>query len=96
MGYNIIVSPRAQKEILNAIEYYSMYSELAPQKFIESISFSYNLISQNPFHEIRYKNIRSVKLTFFPYSLFYVLNESTQQVKIISCFHNKLNPKKRP
>ena len=95
MSYNIVVSPRAQKEILHAIEYYRIYSDLAPQKFIDSITFSYNLLSQNPFHEIRYKNIRLFKIPIFPYSLFYVLNDSTNEVKIISCFHNKLNPKKR-
>ena len=96
MSFKIVVSPRAQKEILNAIDYYRLYSDLALEKFIDSIFFSYNLLSQNPFHEIRYINIRSFKIPIFPYSLFYVLNDSTHVVKIISCFHNKLNPKKRP
>jgi plasmid stabilization system protein ParE len=34
MAYKIIVSPRAQKEIENAIDYYALYSVDAPINFI--------------------------------------------------------------
>jgi plasmid stabilization system protein ParE len=34
MVYKIIVSPPAQKEIENAIDYYSLYSVEAPKTFI--------------------------------------------------------------
>ena len=34
MAYKIIVSPRAQKEIENAIDYSALYSTDAPENFI--------------------------------------------------------------
>ena len=34
MTYKIIVSPRAQKEIEDAIDYYSLKSQKAPKTFI--------------------------------------------------------------
>ena len=34
MGYKIIVSPRAQNEIINAIEFYKKQSLQAPNNFI--------------------------------------------------------------
>jgi hypothetical protein len=34
MAYSIIVSPRAQKEIENAIDYYALYSADAPENFV--------------------------------------------------------------
>ena len=38
MAHKIIVSPRAQKEIENAIEYYALYSVDAPLNFITSLN----------------------------------------------------------
>jgi hypothetical protein len=36
MAYNIIVSPRVQNKIENAIDYYLLYSVDAPKRFIEA------------------------------------------------------------
>jgi toxin ParE1/3/4 len=41
MAYRIIVSPRAQKEIENAIEYYALYSYDAPRNFITLLKETY-------------------------------------------------------
>jgi len=96
MAYKIIVSPRAQKEIENSIDYYGLYSESAPKDFIDAIRESYSTLEKIPFFKIRYKNIRALGLKKFPHSLNYVVNEETKTVKILSCFHNKRNPKRRP
>jgi hypothetical protein len=96
MDYKIIVSPKAQIEILNAINYYSKYSINAPKNFISQIEKSYKALSTNPYYTIQYRNIRSLKLSKYPYSLYFSVNENDFVVEILSCFHNKLNPKKRP
>ena len=38
MVYSIIISPRAQKEIENAVDYYALYSVNAPSKFINALT----------------------------------------------------------
>ena len=96
MAYKIIVSDRAQKEIENAIDYYSLYSVDAPQTFITILENSYNTLATSPFFKIRYKNIRAMKIKKFPYSLYFIIQETNKTVRILSCFHHKLNPKKRP
>ncbi|WP_339925917.1 type II toxin-antitoxin system RelE/ParE family toxin [uncultured Cyclobacterium sp.] len=96
MGYNIIVSPRSQKEIENAIEYYSLHSSTAPLNFITALKEAYATLKTNPFFKVVYRNIRSLKLKKFPHSLYFVLNENQNTVRILSCFHNKRNPVKRP
>lgn len=96
MAYKIIVSPRAQKEIGNAIDYYSLYSVDAPRAFITDLEKSYNSLAISPFFKIRYKNIRALKIRNFPYSLYFVIEETNRTVKILACFHHKLNPNKRP
>lgn len=96
MAYKIIVSPRAQKEIENAIDYYALYSTDAPKDFITELNETYKTIETNPFFRVRYKNIRALRLKRFPYSLFYVINENQNSVRVLSCFHNKRNPSNRP
>ncbi len=96
MAYKISISPRAQKEIENAIEYYALYSNDAPRKFVSALKETYNTLEINPSFRIRYKNIRALKIKDFPYSLFFVVNDTHMTVRVLSCFHNKRNPNKRP
>ena len=49
MAYKIIVSPRAQKEIENTIDYYALYSTDAPVNFITTLKESYLTLETNPF-----------------------------------------------
>ena len=95
MDYKVIVSPRAQKEIENAIDYYALYSSDAPVHFIAVLKEAYNILETNPFFIICYKNVRALKLRKFPYSLYFIINED-KTIRVLSCFHNKRNPDKRP
>jgi toxin ParE1/3/4 len=96
MVYKIIVSPRAQKEIENAIDYYALYSVDAPINFIAILKAAYTILETNPFFRIRSKNIRALKLKRFPHSLYFVVNEATNTIRVLSCFHNKRSPNRRP
>jgi plasmid stabilization system protein ParE len=96
MGYKILISPRAQSEIENIADYYALNSSIAPQLFIAKIKEAYEKLEKNPFYRIQYKRIRAVKIKRFPYSLYYIINEEKYLVSILSCFHNKRDPQKRP
>jgi len=96
MVYKIIVSPRAQNEISKAIDFYAIHSVDAPSNFIIQLQKDYRILSINPFFRIYYQGVRAVKLKKFPYSLFYTIDENKSCVRILSCFHSKRNPKKRP
>lgn len=96
MEYKIIISLRAHEEIDNAIDYYLLYSLKASVIFIEELENAYKLLTKNPFFAVRYKNIRAIKIKKFPYSLYFIVNESNKTVKILACFHSKRNPQKLP
>ena len=49
MAYNIIVSPRAQSEIEDAIDYYSLESIAAPKQFIDFLEYAYKSLEISPF-----------------------------------------------
>lgn len=96
MAYKITIAPRTQKEYEHAIEYYALHSQDAPINFIEAVEKAYNILAQNPLLRIRYKNVRAIKLKRFPYLIYFTVNEQNKTVKILSCFHCKRNPTKKP
>lgn len=96
MAYKVIVSLRAQREIENAIGFYLLNSKEASLKFVKSLILSYNSLKTHPHYKVCYKHIRSLKIRRFPYTLYFVVDENKNLVKILSCFHNKRNPNNRP
>lgn len=96
MGYKVIISQRAQQEIENAIDYYALYSSDAPKRFVTLIAKAYILLETNPKLKFSHANVRKLHFKKFPYSLFFTVNEETKTVQILSCFHNKRNPKNMP
>lgn len=96
MAYKITVSLRAQREIENAIDYYALYSADAPGLYIAALTEAYVTLEISPFFRIRYKNVRSLKIRNFPYSLYFIIDEDKNTVRVLSCFHNKRNPSRRP
>ena len=71
MVYRIITSQRARKEIENAINYYALYSNVAPTNFSTVLKDAYDTLRTNPFFAVRFKNVRALKLKTFPYSLYF-------------------------
>lgn len=96
MVYKIIVSPRAQNEIIEAIDFYAIHSVDAPNNFIKQLQKAYGILAISPFFRVQYKTVRALKLKKFPYSIYYTIDENKSCVRVLSCFHNKRNPKKRP
>ncbi|QPH40467.1 type II toxin-antitoxin system RelE/ParE family toxin [Pedobacter endophyticus] len=96
MVYKIVVSPRAQKEIENAIDYYALYSINAPLNFALALKEAYATLETAPLVRVRYKNIRALKIRNFPYALYFTIDEDEKKIRVLSCFHNKRHPNKRP
>lgn len=96
MAYRIIIAPRTQKEYEHAIEDYALYSQNVPINFIDAVDKAYTTLAHNPLLRIRYKNIRAIKIKRFPYHIYFTVDDKNKVVKVLSCFHNKRNPNKKP
>ena len=96
MAYSIVITERARQEIKNAIDYYASYSSVAPINFSAVLEDAFDTLITYPFFAVRYKNVRALKLKRFPYSLYFIVDDKKGSVRVISCFHNKQNPYKRP
>ena len=49
MAYKVLVSPRAQAEIEQVIDYYAQFSSLAPANFINQLQSAFLLLENNLF-----------------------------------------------
>ena len=96
MGYSIVLTKRARKEIKNTVDYYALYSNHAPINFTAILKDAFDTLTTHPFFAVKYKNVRTITLKKFPYTLYFVVNEKNKTVRVLSCFHNKRNPYKRP
>lgn len=85
-----------KRKLKTLIDYYTLHSTDAPVNFIKALKDAYSILETAPFYRFRYKNVRALKLKKFPHSLHYIINKDRNIIRILSCFHNKRNPEKRP
>lgn len=95
-NFNLQVSIRTQAEIEDIFDYYARKDVEVALDFLESIQDAYKTLQLNPFFQIRYKIIRQYNLVNFPYTLYFQIGENQKSINLLSCFHQKLNPIKRP
>jgi len=96
MSYKIIISPKAQNEIEESYDFYFGRSRSSAINFISSLAETYNIVSLHPHFQFVYKNIRAVRIKKYPFALYFVVDESTSIVRVLSCFHTSRNPLNHP
>lgn len=94
MGYEISLSPRAMREIEEALDYYSISSENISRKFYNELENSFEILTTNPFLEVRYRSMRALPMQVFPYLILFTIEEHT--VNIYSVFNTYQSLKKYP
>lgn len=96
MTYNLLVSPEAVRDIEDAFDYYSRFSQNAVALFDHELQQVYHILELNPFFQVRYKKIRAVPFKSLPYLVFFELDEIDKNVFIYSVFNTYLNTDKYP
>lgn len=96
MDYKIIVSPKAQIEIEDISEYYSQINFTILTKFYSELENAYKYLETNPHFQTRYKNYRAIPIKKFPYLLFFVIDETTKTIRVLSCFNTSRSTKNYP
>ncbi len=95
-AFSGILSIRAQKEIIEAWEWYEERQEGLGDRFIKELTRRIHLIEQNPDrYPTRYKSYKETPVPVFPFLIIYRLNRKKKLVRIVSVFHTSLNPKKK-
>ncbi len=89
MQYELIITTIAQFDILEASDWYEGRRNGLGKLFMLSLEKRIELILKNPLgFALIYKQIRRANTQKFPYSLYYRVNENTNQVTIVAVIHN--------
>ena len=92
MTYKILLSRRANYEIIQSIDWYNSQKKGLGKRFYSNISDNIRIVKKNPFaFACRYKNFRCVPLNVFPFILVYFIDEHNIIV-ISAVFHTSRNP----
>lgn len=94
MIYKIVNKPEVKIDLLEAIQYYkNINSDLAKQ-FLNRIKEAQFYLSENPdSFQIKYKNVRTLYLRQFPYTIHFIIESPKKQIVILAIIHSYRNPK---
>ncbi len=86
MPYRVIFRRDARKELYEAIGYYERAEKGLGVRFKKAVDDAIQLILHSPFRFLlRYEDVRRVRVTVFPYEIYYRLVGS--RIRILSVFH---------
>lgn len=92
MNFSLKIEPRALSEIQQAIDYYDSQQVGLGQRFLKAIEIHFKVLANNPKFQIKYSNIRCLRVKKFPYLIHFSINDKT--VYIHAVLHTSLNPTK--
>jgi toxin ParE1/3/4 len=97
MPFKIVLNPRAQFDLQEAIDYYNNQLLGLGEKFVVDFEKHLSILSVNPYFEVLYKDYRGLTLKKFSYyQLLYFVDENKKTVYIEAVFHTAQNPNKKP
>lgn len=90
--FKILVEPNAIRDIQNAIDYYDDQLLGLGKRFEKEFEKHVLILTESPFFQIRYDNVRCIPLKKFPFMIHNIVEESQKEIKIFAVFHTALNP----
>ncbi len=97
MAYDLLVTDRASREVIKAIDYYDGINAKLGSRFLTELSETYQKLSTAPqlysfILSNRKSNIRDVKLSSFPYVVIYEIKEKKVMILSVMNTHRKPLP----
>jgi hypothetical protein len=96
MSFKIVIEPRAIFDIQEAVDYYDFKQIGLGEYFFQALEDNIEVVRNNPFFQIRYKDYYGLPIKKFPFIIFYFIQEEEKIVYVVSVFNTSLNPKKYP
>lgn len=95
MSNRLLQLPKAQKEILDAWEWYEDKQQGLGDRFKDEVYKKIKLIQSNPFYYPLKGKYREVKIDVFPYLIIFNFNEKDNLLLIVSVFHTSRHPDRK-
>ena len=91
--YSVRFTQAARSELIDAQDWYEREAHGLGRRFLRAVDQVAERISANPLQfSVVYKNVRRALLRRFPYSLLYIIEDDTNTVLVIACFHASRDP----
>lgn len=95
MSYTVNLSPKAEKEFFDAIQWYEAEQQDLGERFEGEVLKKIALIQNDPLHYAIKKGLREARTDTFPYLLIYKTDKKQQVINILSIFHTSRSPKRK-
>lgn len=93
MAYEIIISPSAGLDIIEAIDWYNEQQPNLGFRFYKYLQTALNSIKENPSgFAVRYKTIRTAIVNKFPYMIHYTVDQQTDTISVLAVICMYRNP----
>ena len=96
LPYSVFIEKRALGDVQEAFDYYNSQQFGLGDKFLSVIDKHFQSISQNPFYQIRYSNVRCLPVRKFPFMIHFVVDEKNKNAYVISILHTSQDPNNYP
>ena len=94
MNFVIKIEPEAVQDIQDVIYWYEVQQSGLGKQFYREVELAIGRLQQNPFYQVRYRNVRCLPLTKYPFMIHYTIDETNSIVIIRAIFNTSLNPKR--
>ena len=93
---NLVISKRAEREILSSYAYYEQAQSGLGERFIRAIELKLNKIALHPKrYPLKQGQYRETMIAIFPILIIYRYNEKKKLIFVSSIFHTSRNPLKK-
>ena len=88
-------SPKAQKEIIDAWEWYEDKQQGLGDRFLKEVHNKIKSIAANPLHYPLKGKYREAQINIFPYLIIFKVDLKNDVVLVVSVFHMSRHPQKK-
>lgn len=96
MPFILKIDRRAIIDIQNSIDYYTSKQKGLGKKYLLEVKKYFAVLSEQPFYQVRYSNVRCLPLKKFPFMIHYVVSEEKNEIIVYAVIHTSLSPIEYP
>jgi len=94
MAFNIKILKSAYKDLQEATKWYNEQLNNLGKEFRIEVNKELDYISNNPYYyQLKYKEYRQALVNRFPYLIYYLVVENTNEIIVFGIIHTKRNPR---
>lgn len=97
MTFNIVIQARARAEVIEAYSWYEEQISGLGENFLNEFEACLKFIQKNPrVYSISRGKYREAPFGKFPFIFIYRIDQKNNKIVIVSVFHFKRNPRRKP